>query len=71
MKAAHAIKGSENNNQLDIAAIERERELRVLRRAEEEVKWGRAASARTRGRPRVGGKNREAGESTEATDARG
>ena len=30
MKAAHAIKGSENNNQLDIAAIERERELRVL-----------------------------------------
>ena len=30
MRAAHAIKGSQNNNQLDAAAMERERELRIL-----------------------------------------
>ena len=30
MMAAHAIKGSENNNQLDAAAMELERELRAL-----------------------------------------
>ena len=29
MKAAHAIKGRENNNQLVILAMERERQLRV------------------------------------------
>ena len=28
--AAHAIKGSENNNQLDAAGMELERELRAL-----------------------------------------
>ena len=30
MRAAHAIKGSQNNNQLDAAAMERKRELRIL-----------------------------------------
>ena len=29
MRAAHDIKGSQNNNQLDAVAVERERELRV------------------------------------------
>ena len=30
MRAAHAIKGSQNNNQLDTTATERERELHTL-----------------------------------------
>ena len=30
MRAAHAIKGSKNNNQLDTAVMERKCELRVL-----------------------------------------
>ena len=30
MRAAHAIKGSQNNNQLDAAAMERKHELRML-----------------------------------------
>ena len=30
LRASRAIKGSQNNNQLDAAAMERERELRIL-----------------------------------------
>ena len=85
MRAAHDIKGIQNNNQLDTVAVERERELLVstelrggTRRArfwgsrlDEEVNLGRAAMACTRMRPRVGGQDREAGESTEATDVWG
>ena len=41
MRAAQAIKGSRNNNQLDAAAMDRERELRIiteLRGGDEESK---------------------------------
>ena len=85
MRAAHATKGSQSNNQLDATAMEREHELRMFTksrggitrarywgsRAEEEVNLGRAAMACTTVRSRVGGQNKEAGEITEATDARG
>ena len=61
MRAAHAIKGSQNNNQLVAAAMKRERELRIsteLRGGDKESKilgqpgrgggeFGRAAIACT------------------------
>ena len=80
------MEGSKNNNQLGAAAMERERELRILaelRGGDEESKIlgqpGRGGGEFGDGgdglcmrmRSRVGGQNREAVGSTEATDARG
>ena len=64
---AHAIKGSENNNQLLIPAMERERELRILIELR-----GEGEGSRILGQPgRRGGEMGEGGDGARPDEVEG
>ena len=54
MKTAHIIKGSENNNQLEIPAMKRERELRALIELQGEGEGNRTLGLTGRGGGEMG-----------------